>query len=87
MNVPMSSGGMESFMADIKYDITTELGVLSENSSGWTKELNLVSWNDREPKYDLREWSPGHEKMAKGITLTKEEAKELKKLLNGVADL
>jgi len=48
--------------------------VLSESSKGWTKELNLVSWNDREPKYDLREWAPEHEKMGKGITLTREEA-------------
>lgn len=61
-------------MAEIKYEITEEIKVLSESSKGWTKELNLVSWNDREPKYDLREWAPEHEKMGKGITLTREEA-------------
>ena len=45
-------------MADIKYEITKHIGVLSESAKGWTKELNLVSWNDREPKYDIREWAP-----------------------------
>ncbi len=74
-------------MAEIKYEIVKELGVLAESRNGWTKELNLVSWNDREPKYDLREWSPDHEKMAKGITLSQEEAAELKKLLNAIQEL
>ena len=60
-------------MPDIKYEITKHIGVLSENAKGWTKELNLVSWNDREPKYDIREWAPEHERMGKGITLTEEE--------------
>ncbi len=71
-------------MADIKYDIVKELGVVSENSTGWTKELNLISWNNREAKYDLRDWSPEHAKMGKGITLSLEELKELKKLLNNM---
>ncbi|SDN77509.1 YdbC family protein [Alkalicoccus daliensis] len=69
-------------MADIKYEITEHLGVLSESPKGWKKELNLVSWNGREPKYDLREWAPDHEKMGKGVTLSKEEAQELKRILN-----
>lgn len=71
-------------MADIKYDIVKELGVVSENSTGWTKELNLISWNNREAKYDLRDWSPEHAKMGKGITLSLEELKELKNLLNNM---
>lgn len=74
-------------MAEIKYEITKELGVLSENAKGWTKEINLVSWNDREAKFDLREWSPDHQKMAKGITLSREEAAELKRILNDMDDL
>ena len=53
-------------MPDIKYEITKHIGVLSESAKGWTKELNLISWNDREPKYDIREWAPGREKMGKG---------------------
>ena len=71
-------------MADIKYEITEEIGILSESSKGWTKELNLISWNDREPKYDIREWAPHHEKMGKGVTLSIEEAKALKALLNSI---
>ena len=70
-------------MAELKFEITESLGVLSENAKGWTKELNKVSWNEREPKYDLREWSPDHTRMGKGITLTEEEIEVLKKILNG----
>lgn len=69
-------------MSEIKYEIVESIGVIAESSKGWTKELNLVSWNDRDPKYDLREWSPDHQKMGKGITLSTEEAGKLKKLLN-----
>lgn len=68
-------------MAEIKYEIVKELGVLSENSKGWRKELNMISWNDREAKYDIRDWSPDHEKMGKGLTLSKEEMEALKQLL------
>ncbi|WP_026703224.1 YdbC family protein [Salibacterium aidingense] len=71
-------------MADINYEITAHLGVLSESPKGWTKELNLVSWNGRDPKYDIRDWAPGKEKMGKGITLTKEEAVELQTLLHSL---
>lgn len=71
-------------MADIKYEIVEELGVLSENARGWRKELNLVSWNGAQPKYDLRDWAPEHEKMGKGVTLTLDEVKELKALLKDV---
>ena len=71
-------------MADITVEIVKEIGVLSESNKGWTKELNLVSWNGREPKYDLREWDPDHEKMSKGITMTKEEAVKLRDYLNGL---
>lgn len=63
------------------YEIVKEIGVLSENARGWRKELNLISWNGRDAKYDIRDWAPEHEKMGKGITLTEDEAQELKKLL------
>lgn len=71
-------------MPELKYEIVKNCGVLSESNRGWTKELNLVSWNDREPRFDLREWSPDHERMGKGITLSKEEAKALKEALASV---
>ena len=70
-------------MAELKFEITERIGVLSENAKGWTKELNKVSWNEREPKYDLREWTPDHSSMGKGITLTDEEVETLKAILNG----
>lgn len=73
-------------MADIKYDIVKELGVISESAKGWQKELNLVSWNGAEPKYDLRDWAPDHEKMGKGITLSADEAQELYKILGKIVE-
>jgi hypothetical protein len=69
-------------MAEIKFEIEKELGKISESSKGWTKELNLISWNGKEAKYDLRDWAPEHEKMGKGITLSIDELKQLKELLN-----
>ena len=68
-------------MAELKYEITEKLGVLSEAANGWTKELNLVSWNDREPVYDIRTWSPDHSRMGKGVSLAPDEMKRLKDLL------
>ena len=70
-------------MAELKYEITAQIGVLSERS-GWTKELNMIRWNDREPKYDIRDWSPDKAKMSKGITMTPEEVIALRDLLNGL---
>lgn len=67
-------------MADIKYEIVETIGVLSQTSSGWTKELNLISWNGAAPKYDIRDWAPDHAKMGKGVTLTADEAQALMKL-------
>lgn len=69
-------------MSDISYEIVETVGILSENSSGWRKELNKVSWNGRAPKYDLRDWAPDHAKMGKGITLSDDEVAVLKELLN-----
>ena len=73
-------------MADIKFEIKEELGVLSESAKGWQKELNLISWNGAAPKYDLRDWSPEHEKMGKGITLSPDEVQELYKLLSKIVE-
>ena len=71
-------------MADIKYEIKEKVGVIAESSKGWKKELNLISWNGKEAKYDLREWAPDHEKMGKGVTLSNDELKALKELLNSI---
>lgn len=68
-------------MADIKYEVVEHIGVLSESAKGWKKELNRISWNGAIPKYDIREWAPGREKMGKGVTLSEEEFTALKNLL------
>ena len=73
-------------MAQIKFEIKENIGTLSESAKGWTKELNLVSWNGAAPKYDLRDWAPEHEKMGKGITLTAEEVKTLAELLSKIVE-
>lgn len=68
-------------MADIKFEIIETLGIISTSPKGWTKEVNLIRWNDKPAKIDIRDWSPDHEKMGKGITLTDEEAQALKEIL------
>lgn len=69
-------------MAELKFEIVDHLQVLSEGSKGWTKEVNIVRWNERTPKVDIREWDETHEKMGKGITMNKEELLKLKELLD-----
>ncbi len=71
-------------MAEINFEIKETVGVIAESAKGWKKELNLISWNGKEAKYDLREWSPEHEKMGKGVTLSNDELKALKDLLNSI---
>jgi len=68
-------------MAEISFNIVKNFGVISEGKGGWKKELNLVSWGGRPAKLDVREWSPDHEKMGKGLTLTNDEAVKLIELL------
>ncbi|MGL9867172.1 YdbC family protein [Enterococcus faecium] len=69
---------------EFSYEIVEEIAILSENNKGWRKELNLVSWNDRPPKFDLRDWAPDHEKMGKGLTLTNEEFEQLQKAIENM---
>ena len=66
---------------ELKYEIINQIGIVSTNAGGWSLELNRVSWNGNEPKYDLRSWSPDHSKMGKGITLTDNDIIALSKLL------
>lgn len=67
---------------DFKFEIINELGIVSEGNKGWRKELNRISWNSGEPKYDIRDWAVNHEKMGKGITLTEQELRKLKELID-----
>ena len=68
-------------MGKIEFEIVRSFGAITTNSSGWTKELNLVSWNGAAPKIDIRDWSPEHDKMGRGVTLTPKETEELYTLL------
>ena len=79
----MSKGAGE-MAREIKFEIIREIGILSESSKGWRKELNLISWNGAAPKSDLRDWDPEHVKMGKGVTLAEEELQTLKKLLEKI---
>lgn len=66
---------------ELKYEIVNEISVISRDGY-WHLELNRISWNGREPKYDLRRWTPGHKKMGKGITLTDDEVIKLSEILD-----
>jgi hypothetical protein len=71
-------------MADFKFEITEHIAQISENKSGWTKELTKVSWNDRPASYDIRTWNENYDKMGKGITLTDDELRQLRDVLNNL---
>lgn len=63
----------------LDYEVKRRITVLSENRKTlWTRELNLISWNGANAKYDIRDWSPDHQKLSKGITLTEDEMKRIK---------
>ena len=66
---------------DINYKIEDRIGIISQRETGWLKELNIVNWNDKGGKFDIREWSPEHDKMGKGITLSDDEFAKLKEIL------
>lgn len=62
---------------EISYEITKNIGVIKTYPTGWSKEINMVSWNGGQPKVDIRDWDETHERMSKGITLTKEEFRDM----------
>jgi hypothetical protein len=67
---------------EFKFEITRELGVIGEGTRGWRKEINLVSWNGRPPKLDIRDWNETHEKMGKGVALSAAETRMMLEILN-----
>lgn len=71
-------------MAEIKFEIIENLGTIGEGAKRWKKEVNLISWNSRKPKIDIRDWDEDHEKMGKGITLSKDELIALKEILDSI---
>ena len=76
--------GRFCIMAEIKYEVVERIAVLSQRPRGWERQLNLISWNEKEPKYDIRDWAPDHSRMGKGVTLTADELAALKDLLAGI---
>lgn len=72
---------------ELKYEIINNIGTVSEQPSGWAKELNRISWNGAEPKYDLRDWAPEHAKMGKGVTLSERELRTLKAIIDKEIEL
>lgn len=71
---------------EVTFEITKHFGVITEHPTGWRKELNLVAWNGFIPKYDIRDWSPDHEQMGRGITLTEAEMKRVVELMEADND-
>lgn len=71
-------------MSEIQFEVVENLGVLSAGSKGWQKELNMISWNGRKAKLDIRDWGPDHQRMGKGLTLNRDELVKLKELLNNL---
>ena len=69
---------------EVTFEIKEHFGVISSNSNGWSKEVNFVSWNDKPPKFDIRDWDANHERMSRGITLYEEDAKKLYEILDSV---
>lgn len=69
---------------DLEFEIVKHHGVIAEKTKGWKKEVNSVSWSGAEPKYDIRDWAPEHDKMGKGITLTEAELRNLYEILKGI---
>ena len=69
---------------ELMFEITKAVGVIGEGTRGWRKEVNIVSWNGRPPKLDIRDWNETHEKMGKGVTLTGSETRAMMALLNAM---
>lgn len=67
---------------ELKFEIINNIGIISEKNKGWKLELNIISWNGNEPKYDIRTWGPEHKNMGKGITLTNQEIISLYEILS-----
>ena len=66
---------------EVSFRLIEELGVLDRYKTGWSREINIVSWNGKPPKFDIRDWDPDHERMSRGITLHEREAIKLTEIL------
>lgn len=73
---------MDNKKNEVTFEIVESIGVIARNSSGWQKELNMVSWNGGQPKYDIRDWDPEHQHMSRGITLSEDDMSIVRQLLD-----
>ena len=75
---------------EVKYEVIQHLRKLTDEEGKYNKELNIISWNGNEPKFDLRPWKideeTGERKMMKGITLTSEEIEALYNILKEMSE-
>ena len=78
-NYNNSNGNQSS--EKVEFKLVEQLGVLDRHKSGWAREVNLVAWNGKPPKFDIRDWDPDHERMSRGITLHEREAIKLTQIL------
>lgn len=67
---------------EVTFEIKESIGVIDNRPNGWTKEINIISWNGGSYKYDIRDWDSSHERMSRGITLTEDQALKLYELLD-----
>ena len=68
---------------EFSYEIIEEIGQVGKSTaSGWSTRLNLISWNGGSPKLDIRSWNEDMSRMGKGVSFSKEDAKDLAVLLN-----
>ncbi len=75
---------IERERGSIKFEIVEQIGVLNTYPTGWSKEFNIVKWNDKSEKYDVRDWAPGHERMSRGVTLYEDELEKLYGFCSGI---
>jgi len=72
---------------EVTFKIVENVGVMATYENAWSKEVNIVEWNGGNAKFDIRDWDPTHERMRKGITLRRDEALELAKILSKYFEL
>ena len=65
------------FDREVRFEILEHIGIISTHPTGWNKELNIVSWNGGQPKYDIRDWDLDHEHMSRGVTLHEKEMRQI----------
>lgn len=69
---------------DFSVQVLQHLGVLGYGTKGWSKQVNIVSWNGEQATLDIRSWSYDQTHQGKGISLKRDEAIRLRDTLNAM---